>query len=108
MRTKSIIKRIGSLFFLGIFLWFYSVKDIHDVIHGDDIHCHVKDAHHFHPAEHYCPICDFAFPYFDDETPHIQIPVDRTSFKVQNFYTVQAILSEPVSLFSSRGPPAVA
>lgn len=108
MTTKSIIKRVGSLFFLGIFLWFYSVKDIHDIIHGDDFHCHVKDAKHFHAEEHHCPVCDFIFPYFDDQTAHVEIPSARSFVKNQNSYAVQVILSEPVSLFSSRAPPVVA
>lgn len=108
MFKKHTIKRVGSLFFLGIFLWFYSVKDIHDIIHADDVHHHYPFAENFQTPEHHCLICDFVFPCFDDQSPNFQIPFDNSSFKVQNFYTVQAILGEPVSLFSSRAPPAVA
>lgn len=108
MKAKSIIRRVGSLFFLGIFLWFSSVKDIHDVVHADDIHCHVKNARHFHTQEHHCPVCDFQFPTFDDQTPHVDVFSNSFSFKVENFYTVQAVICEPVSFSSSRAPPAVA
>jgi hypothetical protein len=108
MKAKTTIRRIGSLFFLGIFLWFYSVKDIHDIVHGDDFHCHVKDAHHFHEGEHHCPVCDFTFPYFDEPVAHVEIPSDKSFTGVLNVYTTQAVLSKTVYLFSSRAPPVVA
>lgn len=108
MKAKVLIRRIGSLFFLGIFLWFYSVKDIHDVIHGNDFHCHVKDAKHFHKGEHHCLVCDFTFPCFDEPVVHVEIPSDKSFIKVQNFYTVKTVFNVPVYFFSSRAPPVVA
>jgi len=108
MLKKSTIRRVGSLFFLGIFLWFYSVKDIHDVAHAEDLHCHVKNAKHLHTGEHHCPVCDFQFPSIDDKTSNIEVPSDNFFFKAENIYTVQAISCEPVSFFSSRAPPVVA
>ena len=108
MRAKSIFRRVGSLFFLGIFLWFYAVKDIHDVVHADDIHCHVQNAHHFHQGEQHCPICDFEFPGFDDQSVHIEVSSHNFFVKVQNTFLAQAVSFEPFSLFSSRAPPVVA
>lgn len=108
MTTKSTIKRAGSLFFLGIFLWFYFVKDIHDFVHSNDVHCHVKDINHFHEGEHHCPVCDFTFPYFDEPVPHIEIPANKSFTRVFNVYTTQTVLSKTVFLFSSRAPPVVA
>ena len=108
MKAKTTIRRIGSLFFLAIFLWFYSVKDIHDIVHKDDVHCHIKDAKHIHQGEHHCPICDFTFPYFDDAIPHIGVPSDNSFVSVLNFYTTQTVLSKTVSLSSPRAPPVVA
>jgi hypothetical protein len=105
MFQKSIIRRAGSLFFLGIFLWFYSVKDFHDVYHAGDAHCHVQNAKHFHTAEHHCLICDFEFPGFDDQTPHLGVSDNQFFFKAQNFNLVPAISSVPVAFFSSRAPP---
>jgi hypothetical protein len=108
MMAKSTFRRIGSLFFLGIFLWFYAVKDIHDVVHGDDVHCHVLNAHHFHTQEHHCPVCDFQLPGFDDQSPPIKVSSHNFFIKVQSAVLAQAISSEPFSLFSSRAPPVVA
>jgi hypothetical protein len=108
MKAKSTLRQVGSLFFLGIFLWFYSVKDIHDVVHADDIHCHVHNAQHFHAQEHHCPICDFEFPGFDDQTPHVSVTSCNFFIKVQNTVLAQAISFQPFSLFASRAPPAVA
>jgi len=107
MLKKTIIRRVGSLFFLGIFLWFYSVKDLHDVYHAGDSHCHVQNAKHFHTAEHHCPICDFEFPGFDDQNLQLAVSSNNFFLKAQNFYTVLAISAGPVSFFSSRAPPMV-
>jgi hypothetical protein len=106
--AKSTIRKVGSLFFLGIFLWFYSVKDLHDIMHADDEHCHVQNAKHFHTQEHHCPICEFEFPGFDDQTLHVEVSSHSFFIKVQNLYTVQVISCEPVSLSPSRAPPLVA
>ena len=108
MIAKATIKRIGSLFFLGIFLWFYAVKDLHDILHADDQHCHAQNAKHFHNQEHHCPICEFEFPSFDDQTPHVAVSSHNFFNKAQNLYTVQVISFEPVSLSPSRAPPVVA
>lgn len=106
--AKSTIRKAGSLFFLGIFLWFYAVKDLHDVLHYGDEHCHVQNAKHFHKIEHHCSICEFEFPGFDNHTPQIEISSDSFFIKVQNLYPVQVKSNEPVSLSSSRAPPALA
>jgi hypothetical protein len=108
MTTKTTIRKVGSLFFLGIFLWFYAVKDIHDVVHGDDVHCHVQNAHHFHTQEHHCPICDFEFPGFDNQTPNVGVSAHNFFIKTQSSFSAQVVSFEPFSLFSSRAPPAVA
>jgi len=108
MITKSTIRKVGSLFFLGIFLWFYSVKDIHDVIHADDVHCHVLNAHHFHTQEHNCPICDFEFPGFDDQIVKVEVSAHSFFIKPQATILAEAISCESFSLSPSRGPPAVA
>lgn len=81
---------------------------MHDIMHADDQHCHVKNAKHFHTQEHFCPICDFEFPGFDDQTPYVKVSSVNFVIKVQNNLLIQAISSEPVAFFSSRGPPAVA
>ena len=108
MKTKTILRKIGSLFFLGIFLWFYAVKDIHDIMHVDDEHCHVQNAKHFHNQEHHCPICDIVFSSFDDQTPKVKVSSHNFFVKVQNLYTVQVVSCKPVSLSPSRAPPSIA
>jgi len=108
MKTKSTIRKAGALFFLGIFLWFYAVKDIHDIIHAGDLHSHYQDAQNFQTAGHHCFICDFEFPGFDDQTPKIEISSRSFFIKVQNTILPQAVSFDPVSLFSSRAPPVVA
>lgn len=106
MKAKTTIRRIGSLFFLGIFLWFYSVKDIHDIIHGNDFHCHVKDAQHFHEGEHHCPVCDFALPFYD--SPSKVKLLYNPSYINTVFLTIeQTIALFEISSISSRGPPQV-
>ena len=77
-------------------------------MHGGDVHCHVTGAKHFHTQEHHCPICDFQFPGFDDQTPHLGIPSDNFFFKQDIVCTLQAISYEPLTFFSSRAPPLVA
>lgn len=104
--AKPIIRKMSSLFFLGIFLWFYAVKDIHDIVHGDDFHCHVKDTRHFHPQEHHCPICDFVLPCYDSPSK------DKLSYKPLCVNTIlftieQNIALSEISSISSRGPPQV-
>jgi hypothetical protein len=108
MMTKSTIRKVGSLFFLGIFLWFYSVKDIHDVIHAGNVHSHYQNAHNFQTPGHHCLICDFEFPGFDDQTSKIELQSISFFIKVQNTLLPGTVSCEPVSLFSSRAPPAVA
>jgi hypothetical protein len=108
MLAKSTIRKIGSLFFLGIFLWFYAAKDFHDVLHADDTHCHVENAKHFHTQEHHCPICDFTFPGFDDQAPQLKVSSNNFSIKIQNTVSAQSVSFEPFSLFSSRAPPLMA
>jgi hypothetical protein len=106
--VKSTIRKVGSLFFLGIFLWFYSVKDIHDVIHANDIHQHYQNAENFQTPEHHCPICDFEFPGFDDQKPQVKVPANNFSIKVENAVLPKVVSFEVFRLFSSRAPPVVA
>ena len=108
MMAKSTIRKIGSLFFLGIFLWFYSVKDIHDVVHADDVHCHVLNAHHFHTQEHHCPVCDFEFPGFDDQTIKLEVSAHNFFIKIQSIVLPEVVSCKPLALSSPRAPPAVA
>lgn len=104
MRTKAIIRRFGSLFFLGIFLWFYSVKDIHDVVHGDDFHCHVKNAKHIHQAEHHCPICDVTLPHYN-KPDAFELPEEPYIINVVYLNIQQEIAIDLISSSLSRGPP---
>ncbi len=106
--AKTTIRKVGSLFFLGIFLWFYAVKDLHAILHYGEDHCHVQNAKHFHAKEHHCPICEFEFPGFDNQKPKIEVSSLSFFIKVQNLYTIQVISCEPVSLSPSRAPPVVA
>ncbi len=108
MISKTTIRRVGSLFFLGIFVWFYSVKDIHDVVHRDDVHCHVLNAQHFHTQEHHCPVCDFEFPGFDEQNPTIHVASHKFYIKVQFAALAQVISCEPSFPLPSRAPPVVA
>jgi hypothetical protein len=108
MMAKTTIRKVGSLFFLGIFLWFYSVKDLHDILHFGDEHCHVLNAKHFHTQEHHCPICEFQFPGFDDQSVKLEVSSHNFFVKVQNTFVAQAVSFEPLVLSSPRAPPAVA
>ena len=108
MIAKNTIRKISSLFFLGIFLWFYSVKDLHDIAHADDIHCHVLNAKHFHTQEHHCQICDFQFPGFDDQTIKLDVSQHNVYTKVERTFTQQAVCNEQFALSSPRAPPLVA
>lgn len=108
MTTNATIKKVGSLFFLGIFLWFYSVKDIHDIIHGGDAHTHYQDAHNFQKPTHHCLICDFEFPGFDNQIPHITVNAFSFFIGLQNSIIVESISRHPVSLAPSRAPPVIA
>lgn len=108
MPNKNTIRKVGSLFFLGIFLWFYSVKDIHDIIHAGDVHTHSQYAHNFQNPGHHCLICDFEFPGFDNQKSKIELSPCSFFVKTQNTILPKAVSSEPVSLFSSRAPPVVA
>lgn len=108
MSNKNTIRKVGSLFFLGIFLWFYSVKDIHDIIHAGDVHTHSQYAHNFQNPGHHCLICDFEFPGFDDQTPHLTVNVFSFFIGLQNSIIVESISYTPVSLAPSRAPPVVA
>jgi hypothetical protein len=101
------IRKVGSLFFLGIFLWFNSVKDFHDVEHADDLHCHVKNARHFHNQEHHCPICDYVFPYYDKVTGFEMPSLNYCA--IGKFLTIeQSIALFKIPSLPSRGPPKVA
>jgi hypothetical protein len=106
MMAKSTIRRVGSLFFLGIFLWFSGVKDYHDVIHGDDPHCYVKNAKHFHAQEHHCPICDFVLPYFDNQ-PRIELPLYQNYTSATYLIIEQSIALHSIPSLPSRGPPVL-
>lgn len=108
MSQKNIIRKAGALFLLGIFLWFYSVKDIHDIIHADDVHIHSQYAHTFQNPGHHCLICDFEFPGFDDQTPHLTLNVFSFFIGLQNPVIVENNSCNPIALLPSRAPPVVA
>lgn len=108
MLNKTTIRKVGSFFFLGLFLWFYSVKDIHDIIHADDAHPHFKYAQNIQTPGHHCLICDFHFPCFNDQVTKIEIGSHRFYIRIRSTPLIQVVSKESVSLFSSRAPPVVA
>lgn|GEM_PF-699859 len=101
------IRKYLSLFLLSIFLFAYTEKSVHDVLHADDVHCHSITEKHFHNIEHHCAICDFEFPFFDKA--HVQQLSFTHSFTSSIFLaTEQNIALSEISSLPSRAPPVVA
>jgi hypothetical protein len=107
MMAKSTIRKAGALFFLGIFLWFYAVKDLHDILHYGDEHCHVLDAKHFHAQEHHCPICEFVLPYFEKHVA-FELPLQQNYTSATYLIIEQSIALHSIPSLPSRGPPVLA
>jgi len=101
------LKKYSSLFLLSIFLFAYTEKGIHDILHTDDVHCHSLAEKHFHNAEHHCFICDFDISTFG-----------TASFSTQHSFLLHSneavfLLTENNFGYSisspsyTRGPPAL-
>ncbi|HTB07960.1 MAG TPA: hypothetical protein VK806_13500 [Bacteroidia bacterium] len=104
---KQGIKKYLSLFVLGVFLFSYSEKGIHDLLHADDFHCHEQHAKHFHNLEHHCAICDFELSFYDTSLTFTAPSFTRCATDVSFLVTEQQIALLPSSSLSARGPPAI-
>lgn len=102
------LKKYFSLFLLGIFLFAYSEKGIHDLLHSDDVHCNSLTEKHYHNAEHHCAICDFQFQWFDNSVAPLKITFVRKAYTANFILPATVILTGEVSHNSSRGPPSLA
>jgi hypothetical protein len=105
---KQGVKKYLSLFLLGIFLFAYSEKNIHDIIHAGDVHCHVLNEKHFHVAEHHCALCDFEFPWYDKSVASSHVSFLRNVSTVNFIFPESTLLVKEISARSSRAPPAIA
>lgn len=101
-------KKYCALTILGVFLFAFGEKNIHDIIHGDEFHCTAKHEHHFHNQEHHCFICDFYISLFDDSSAQVSfsfiLSVSHVPFQVSDS---ELVYSYHTSFFN-RGPPASA
>jgi hypothetical protein len=104
---KFSFRKYFSLFLLGTFLFAYSEKGIHDIVHADDPHCHVLYENHFHTIEHHCAICDFEFPWYDKSAKPLQISYLRCFCELQFISPQSNVSVKEVSTRSSRAPPAI-
>jgi len=104
---KLALKKYLSLFLLGIFLFAYSEKGIHDLLHSDDVHCNSLTEKHYHNAEHHCAICDFQFQWFDNSVAPLKITFVRKANNVSFLLPQTVVLTGEASLNSSRGPPSL-
>ncbi|MGP8216044.1 MAG: hypothetical protein ACLQQ4_10805 [Bacteroidia bacterium] len=105
---KQSVKKYHSLFLLSTFLFAYTEKGIHDIIHADDVHCHVLTEKHFHNAEHHCPICDFEFPWYNKAKVCSTISFFSNVYNVNFAFPETKLLVKEISARSSRAPPSVA
>jgi hypothetical protein len=106
--VKQAFKKYFSFFLLGVFLFSYSEKGIHALIHADDPHCHALNAKHFHTIEHNCPICDFELPFFDTSLSFTQPHFIRSYAAANHFSAERRIIASGNSFSSSRAPPITA
>jgi hypothetical protein len=105
---RSVLKKHLSIFLLGIFLFAYTEKSAHDILHADDMHCNAQHEKHFHDQEHHCFICDFTISLFDNTSNNSESSFLR--------HTTDAVFAIAESTFSysashssfTRGPPALA
>lgn len=104
---KFSFRKYFSLFLLGTFLFAYSEKGIHDLMHADDVHCHVLYENHFHTQEHHCAICDFEFPWYDKAAKPLEVTVFCRYSELRFKFPENNISVKEVSTRSSRAPPAI-
>jgi hypothetical protein len=102
------LKKYSSLFLLSIFLFAYTEKGIHDILHADDDHCHSLTEKHFHDQEHHCFMCDFDISTFGTAS----FPVEH-SFILHSTEAIFLVTENSFSYKASspsytRGPPQVA
>ncbi|HXB11960.1 MAG TPA: hypothetical protein VNZ45_08250 [Bacteroidia bacterium] len=102
------LKKYSSLFLLSIFLFAYTEKGIHDILHSDDAHCHSLTEKHFHPEEHHCVICDFDISTFGPDSLPLQSSFIRHSVDAIFLITENSFSYRVSSLSYTRGPPQVA
>ena len=104
---KQSIRKYLSLFLLGAFLFAYTEKSVHDILHSDDAHCHSLTEKHFHNIEHHCAICDFEFPWFDKSVTCTKVSFLPKTNDLTFILPASSLLVKEVSLYSSRAPPAI-
>ncbi len=100
-------KRYFSLFLLGIFLFAYAEKGVHDILHLNDIHCHALDQKHYHNQEHHCYICDFNFSIFDGTGASLKAPSGSFQYNNSILFIEQQISVQPCTVSFDRGPPSL-
>jgi hypothetical protein len=105
---STTFKKISALFILSIFLFAYTEKSVHDVIHGDEPHCNAQHEKHFHTQEHHCFICDFDISVFDGSTTSVPPSFTRFGEKAPFICVVSNIAYSYSTASLSRGPPALA
>jgi len=106
---RSIIKKYSSLLLLSIFLFAYTEKSVHDMLHADDAHCHSLTEKHYHNQEHHCVICDFDISTFGADSLPAQLSFANLSFTDAVFIPIQTALSFGISnSFYNKGPPYIA
>jgi hypothetical protein len=103
---KHSLRRFFSLFLLSTFLFAYTEKNVHDIVHSGDEHCHVLNEKHIHTAEHHCAICDFEFPFYD-KVSVFKLAFTRTTISTIFLSTEQNIALRKISSLPSRGPPTL-
>jgi len=101
------LKKYSSLFLLGIFLFAYTEKGIHDILHADDEHCHSLTEKHFHNQEHHCFICDFNISLSDNHTFLSQNSFLQYANGIFFVISEQNLVLRNSTSLSARGPPQV-
>lgn len=101
-------RKYCSLIILGVFLFAFGEKNIHDMIHGDEFHCTAKHALHFHNQEHHCFICDFYISLFDDSSAQVNISFIHSPSPVPFRATKSELVYTYHTSFFNRGPPVLA
>ena len=100
------VRRYWSLFMLSIFLFAYTEKGIHDIIHGDRFDYLAQKGVHYQTPIHHCFLCNFSIAIAEDVDTYappaiacyIAVPIVFPYFEQQI-----RLLSLPV--ITSRGPP---
>ena len=99
----------GKAFFSFLFLLAFLVPTIgetlHQISHGNELHCNEKSVHHFHETEHHCLLCDFSFTsYYSD--------IFKPEFRAIEFFVLpyktfspQSFFLEELTTLALRGPP---